>query len=139
MKSVIETYVGIWIILLFTIISSAFLSAHLNVIQARRMCNNLKTYVQATNGSFITSNIYQSDSKVEDGTDLLRKSSSSPISFAHGDLYEYNYTIEKMSITDAKSEGESFLYNNVYKIDFNYAYGLPLFGRQIYPMEVYTY
>ena len=140
MKSVVETYVGIWSILLFTILSSAFLSIHLNVIQARRICDNLKTYVQTTNGSFIGTEEYSSNSKSEDGSDILRDNApSQPISFSNGSLYEYSYDIERCTISDAKSSGETFLYNDIYKIDFEYTYVVPLFGRQIYPMQIYTY
>lgn len=129
MKSIIESYVGIWIILIFTLISTAFLNIHLNVIQARRITNEIKTEVQATNGAGvpIDTNTYKYDSSEDN------------LSFDDGSLYCYNYTIERCTITDKREEGQTYIYNDVYKINLNYHYIVPLFGEQIYPVTTYTY
>lgn len=129
MKSVIESYVGVWIILIFTLLSIAFLNIHLNVMQARRINNEIKTEVQATNGSFVPTN-----------TDIyIYKSSDAGISYENGNFYEYDYTVERCSAVNNKDGGNSFIYNDVYKINLIYRYSVPLFGEQVYPITEYTY
>ncbi len=141
MKSVIESYVSIWAILLFTVLSTAFLGIHLNTIQARQICNSIKEEVQASNGAAVpagntglTGN-YDSDlAKLNAGksptdTDYVTKNNS----------YDYSYVIKRVVTTDARGAGETYIYNDIYKLELRYDYLVPIFGKISYPMEVYIY
>lgn len=132
MKSIIDSYIGLWLIMMLMILGMAFTSINMNVIQARRIYNNVKTVVQASNGADITDEgtSYKSDNG--DGTGINMANNG----------YDYYYTISRKPLSAAEglqANNETWIYNDIYQIDFTYEYYVPLFGKQIYPISGYTY
>lgn len=136
MKQVIESYVGIWIIMLLFILAMAFTIINLNVIQARKIYSDIKAEVQASNGSIIPEGqnraYVNSRNVVIDG--------ERPYTIENGG-YQYEYSIIRESIVDAgiQATDETFIYNSLYKVSLKYEYYVPLFGKQIYPITGYAY
>jgi len=123
LRSVVDAYVGIWIICLVMLLAMGFTMINLHVSNARRIMSDLKAEVQASNGAMVPmTGIYTSDRK-------------------EGYGYHYTFQIERQNIlaTDRELDGNSYIYNNIYKISLNYVYGVPLFGRQGYPIVEFAY
>lgn len=129
MRSVIEAYIGIWSVLFLLLIATAFTSINMNVKNAVNMYDDLKEQVEASNGAFInSSDLYSYDSN------------SSGLATLDNNGYKYNYSIQRLRVTDENitDSDETYIYNNIYKITFNYTYVVPLFGRQEYPIVGFT-
>ena len=132
MKAVVDSYIGIWLLMLFLMLCIGFTSINLNVIQARKMYNDIKAQVQASNGTFVDAgtNMFSYDSRTA-GADSRTLAN---------DHYEYSYTVTRKPMRSTKYDNnETWIYNDIYLIDFEYTYLVPLFGRQVYPMVGYTY
>lgn len=129
MKQVIEAYVGLWIVMFLLMIAIAFTTINLHVSQARRIANSIKSEVQASNGSIV-------DSEGSDG--ILEGTSDKVI---NKDGYQFSYIIKRQTVVDdsVTSEDETYIYNDIYKISLVYEYLVPLFGKQIYPIEMFAY
>lgn len=134
MKSVVDAYIGLWLIMVFLVLCIAFTSINLNVIQARKMYNDIKAQVQAANGAFVGESGYEYDSTTAPQANDVRTLA------ANGYQYKYRVTRQQLSASDIKqADNETWIYNDIYKIDFKYRYGVPLFGVQEYPIVGYTY
>lgn len=124
MRSVVDAYVGIWIICIVMLLAMGFTMINLHVSNARHIMSDLKAEVQASNGAMVPADtgIY-----------------TQPKQEGYG--YHYTFQIERQNIlaTDRDMEGNSYIYNNIYKISLNYVYSVPLFGKQVYPLVSYTY
>lgn len=124
MRSVVDAYVGVWIICIVMLLAMGFTMINLHVSNARHIMSDLKAEVQASNGAMVPTNtgIY-----------------TQPKQEGYG--YHYTFQIERQNIlaTDRDMEGNSYIYNNIYKISLNYVYSVPLFGKQVYPLVSYTY
>ena len=132
MRNVIESYAGIWVICILFIIGLAFTCINLNVTQARKIYNDVKSEVQASNGAIVPSSgrYYYSSA-----TDTTNKYS------LQGNGYQYEYSIIRKSVgTDnMRSADETYIYNDLYQISLKYEYYVPLFGKQVYPITGYAY
>lgn len=132
MRQVIESYALILIIALIAMIAISFTSLNLNIVQARRIYNDIRAEVQASNGAIVPSsnNVLTSDPKYMSN------------GFLTDHHYGFTYCITRQPITavDANiaSEDETFIYNSIYKIDFIYIYSIPIFGTQYYPISGYS-
>ncbi len=129
MRIIIESYAGIWVMLLLFIIAMAFTTININVGQARKIYNDIRAEVQASNGSVVddTGRFYYNSA-----TDNVKSSTSG---------YQFEYSIIRQGLVDDNIQAgdETYIYNNVYKISMRYEYYVPLFGKQVYPMTGYAY
>ena len=132
MRQVIESYALILTIALLSILAVAFTSINLNIVQARRIYNDVRAEVQASNGAIVPTdtNVYQSKSEYIENT------------FLNDHHYGFTYTISRDSLTPSDhnitQEDETFIYNSIYRINFVYVYSVPLFGKQYYPIVGYV-
>ena len=126
MKIIVESYVGIWLVLLFTMLAIAFTSINLNVTQARTIYNTIRAEVQASNGAIVPASGSFSKTSVETKE-------------VNG--FEFNYGISRRSMIDSDraSDDETFRYNSVYDIRLEYDYVVPIFDTQKYIIEGYAY
>ena len=93
MRTVVESYVGLWVIVFILMLGIAFTSINMNVAQARKIAADIKAEVQASNGQIV------------DSTDILTGSSGATIA-SNG--YEYDYESEEsLTTTEAKERSES--------------------------------
>lgn len=130
MKQVVEAYAGLWVIMFLFLLAMAFTSINLHVAQARRIMDSIKAEVQASNGQYVN-NVeipYDVPLKIEDKTHL-------------DNAYMYSCVIERTSPIDKNinDADETYIYGDVFKISLKYTYWVPLFGKQIYPIEVFAY
>lgn len=128
MKQVIESYAALFIVLILFLMGIAFTSINMNVTQARKIFNDIKAEVQASNGSIVDSSdryYYNSADSSNVHVYTLEKSG-----------YQFEYSIVRQSIVgnSIQSDDETYIYNDLYKISLKYEYFVPLFGRQVYPM-----
>lgn len=127
MKALIESYIGVWFIMFLMLLALAFTCINMNVAQARKILSDIKAEVQASNGAIVPKD-----------TGVYTSSSSATLE-DNGYTWDCNITRQSMLIDGAYEDGETFMYNNIYKISFKYEYYVPLFGRQIYPIETFAY
>lgn len=157
MKSVVDSYVGLWLIMVFLMLCIAFTSINLNVVQARRMYNDIKSSVQASNGAYVSDDGYffQSNSNFPtnpssiftaaglSGTPTKVSATADQEKTLAKDSYDYYYIIQRQDMTAVTGEkadlNETWIYNDLYKITFVYRYNIPLFGKQVYPIVGFTY
>ena len=129
MRQVIESYALILTLVLLSMLAIAFTSINLNVVQARRIYNDVRAEVQASNGAIVP---------------VTGKYTSKPdylsTEFTQSHHYGFTYTITREQITDhgIANEDETFIYNSIYKINFIYVYSVPIFGAQYYPISGYV-
>ncbi len=143
MKAVIDSYIGLWLVLLFLMMCIAFTSINLNIVQARKMFNDIKAQVQASNGSFIgASNVY-SYSSTSSGGSTTNHASGANVRELKKNGYQFAYKVERKQMTNTagvKANNETWIYNDLYLITFEYQYAIPLFRIvQTYPIKGYTY
>ena len=133
MKQVIESYAANFIILILFLMGMAFTSINLNVTQARKIYNDIKAEVQASNGAIVgESGRYYHNSTDESNTYKYRLDT---------DGYQFEYSVIRQSIVgnSIQSADETYIYNDMYKISLKYEYFVPLFGRQVYPMTGFAF
>lgn len=137
MRQVIEAYALILTIALLSILAIAFTSINLNIVQARRIYNDVRAEVQASNGAIVPSDTNIYSTKKDDGTDPYITQQ-----FLQDHHYGFTYTIKREPLTPSShniaQEDETFIYNSIYRINFVYVYSVPLFGRQYYPIVGYV-
>ena len=129
MRQVIEAYALILTVALLSILAIAFTSINLNIVQARRIYNDVRAEVQASNGAIVpVSGKYTCDESFLKPT------------FTDTHHYGFTYTITREQLTDhgIADEDETFIYNSIYKINFIYVYSVPIFGAQYYPITGYV-
>ncbi len=146
MKSIVDAYIGLWIIMVFLMICVGFTSINLNIGQCRKMYNDIKAQVQAANGSMIdtTTNVY-----IVDSTNSLDPSTTGVVLLPDESVrtikknwYAYRYKITRKQLSSSnlkQADNETWIYNDIYRIEFYYWYGVPLFGTQEYKIVGYTY
>lgn len=151
MKSVIESYIGIWLITLFVMLCIAFTSINMNVVQARNIFNSLRAEIQSSNGSFVPTDtngfIYVSDGNVYDTgkyptTQYTPSSSNGSKEYTlTNDGYAFMYTIQRQTAVDKdkQSSDETFRYDSIYELNLRYRYVVPIFGVQEYPLHSLVY
>ena len=131
MKSIIDSYIGLWLIMLFLVLGISFTSINMNVVQARKIYSDVKAVVQASNGATVdTTSNRLSYNSVDSGITIRDNG------------YSYSYTVTRKPLSASEglqADNETWIYNDIYQIDFVYQYNIPLFGRQIYPISGYTY
>lgn len=135
MRSVVETYAAIIIILMMFLLGMAFTTINLNVTQARKIYNDIKAEVQASNGAIVpdTDYYYYNSAKIsEDNNHIYTLADSG---------YQYEFSVTRQSIinNNIESPDETYIYNDLYKISLKYEYYVPLFGKQVYPMTGFAY
>lgn len=133
MKQVIESYSAIFIVLILFLMGMSFTTINMNVTQARKIFNDIRSEVQASNGAIVDStDRYYYNSTDESNTYVYKLTTTG---------YQYEYSIVRQSIVgnSAQSDDETYIYNDLYKISLKYEYYVPLFGRQIYPMTGFAY
>lgn len=125
MKQVVEAYAGLWIIMILLMLAISFTSINMNTAQARKIVADIKAEVQASNGTIVPD------------TNMLEGQGGNITQ----DGYAYKYQIDRQSLVSEglNDSSESYIYNSIYKIRLEYEYVVPLFGRQIYPLEVFAY
>ena len=148
MKSIIDSYIGLWVIMLFVTLCIAFTSINMNVVQARKMYNDIKSQVQASNGEILKYNPATGAPKTssdDPSTTTVWSKGTFPVGDARrrtieDNGYQYKYRISRVEMhSDQYADNETWIYNDLYKIEFVYYYGVPLFGLQVYPITGYTY
>lgn len=180
MKQVVESYVVLWVIMFMFFFAFAFTSINLNVAQARKIVNDIKTEVQASNGALVcydknNDKVISEDEKYFEATFTTDKDGEFEVTdemsltkgnkYALGNLklkyvqkfkdasniidktleddgytFEYRISTEALLNQDFKgSSKETYIYNNIYKIEFYYYYNVPLFGTQCYPIVTFAY
>lgn len=127
MKQVVEVYVGIWVIVFMFLFAMAFTSINLNVSQARKIMSDIKAEVQASNGTVIPAD---QNILIGQSANTLQNS---------GYFFEYQITRQNIASNAASLDSETYIYNDIYKIRLEYEYWVPLFGRQLYPIESFAY
>lgn len=133
MKQVIESYAAIFIILILFLMGMAFTNINMNVTQARKIFNDIRAEVQASNGAIVDdTGRYYYNSTDESNAYTYKISTSG---------YQYEYSIIRQSIVgnSVQSDDETYIYNDLYKISLKYEYYVPLFGKQVYPMTGFAY
>lgn len=133
MRNVIESYAAVWVILILFMIGLAFTCINLNVTQARKIYNDIKAEVQASNGSVVpkdTNRYYYSSATDTENTYSLP---------ANGYQYEYSVIRKSVGTDNMRSADETYIYNDLYQISLKYEYYVPLFGKQVYPITGYAY
>lgn len=128
MKQVIESYSAIFIILILFLLGTAFTTINMNITQARKIYNDIKSEVQASNGAI-----------VDDTDRFYYNSTDASNAFVYtltSNGYQYEYSVVRQSLVgnNAQANDETYIYNDLYKISLKYEYYVPLFGRQVYPM-----
>lgn len=175
MKQVVESYVVLWVIMFMFFFAFAFTSINLNVAQARKIVNDIKTEVQASNGAFVNNAKYEgtdgvlavtfttSEDGIKDAKEELTKGNKyytgnkklekvqhfkpdadtqivNKTLTTDGYTFEYKITTEALINQQYKDQSnETYIYNNIYKIEFYYYYNVPLFGTQCYPIVTFAY
>ena len=158
MRQVIESYALILTIALLSILAVAFTSINLNIVQARRIYNDVRAEIQASNGAiiptddnFIENHLYypytETISGQKMGSDATHCGNETGTYAKNGKdfmlahHYGFYYKVSRTSMTpfdhDILREDETFIYNSIYRIDFVYTYSVPLFGRMVYPIYGY--
>lgn len=134
MKQVIETYAAVWVIMLLFMLALAFTTINMNVIQARKIYNDIVAETQASNGLNV------------DGTGRLYYSSTAPsdpnmLCTLANDGFQYEYSVIRQSLVDENktADNETYIYNSLYKVSLKYEYFVPLFGKQVYPITGFAY
>lgn len=130
MRQVIESYAAILVIMVIFLLGLSFSQINMNVIQARKIFNDVKAEVQASNGAMVPASgrYYFDSTSTPVSTDDKRALES--------DGYQFEYSIIRQSLSDdtIKDSNETYIYNDLYKISLKYEYTVPIFGRQVYPM-----
>lgn len=173
MKQVVESYVVLWVIMFMFFFAFAFTSINLNVAQARKIVNDIKTEVQASNGAFVNNSEYEGEKGTlavtfktsEDGYKDAKQELTKGNKYYTGNkklekvqhfapatqvvnktlttdgyTFEYKITTEALINQQYKDDSkETYIYNNIYKIEFYYYYNVPLFGTQCYPIVTFAY
>jgi hypothetical protein len=132
MKTVVEAYASIWAILLLVWIAIAFTTINLNVSQARKTYNDIKAELQACNGNL---SIFQAN---HGGTVNADGSYTSHEYTGNG--YTFSFNVEYAD-TNANytATNQTYIYNDLYRLNMTYTYGVPLFGTFTYPQVGYVY
>lgn len=129
MKQVVEAYAGLWVIMFMFLLAMAFTSINIHVSQARRIMDSIKAEVQASNGQYVFNRQIDPVNGLE-------------VEVGHPEnAFKYSCKIEKQSLIEdnINDADETYIYNDVYKISLKYTYWVPLFGKQVYPIEVFAY
>lgn len=134
MKQVIETYAAVWVIMLLFMLALAFTTINMNVIQARKIYNDIVAETQASNGLNVDNSdrLYYSSTAQTDP--LLNCTLAS-------DGFQYEYSVIRQSFVDENktADNETYIYNSLYKVSLKYEYYVPLFGKQVYPITGFAY
>lgn len=158
MKQVIEIYVGLWVLLFMFLLAVAFTSINLHITQARKIYNDIRAEVQASNGAILNVPSWSAaekqalaDSmgvtfkdKYPDNTpgmvNTKRILAESKAQYSDKG-YHYSFSVVRQGdmLSGIGSNDESFIYNDTYKISLLYEYYVPLFGKQVYPLTGYAY
>lgn len=130
MRNVIDGYVGIMIILVLVMLGVSFTTINMDVTMATKIYNEIVDEVQSTNGAILTSNKFSYDSSTDTYTYTKK---------ADNNAYSYEIVIKKESIgSPSEDNAQTFIYNDIYRVDMNYTYNVPIFGKQIYKTGGYT-
>lgn len=126
MKQVVEGYIVVMGTALMIMLAIAFTGINIHVSQARRIYSDIKAEIQASNGAYIE----------ESG--LYTRTSNTTLA---DDGFSFNYKVTRESISNGyiTSNAETYIYNDIYRIELEYVYAVPIFGRQIYPITGYAY
>lgn len=126
MRQVVESYLVLWLVLLLLFLGIGFTSINIHTSQARRVYNDIKAEVQASNGTIVP------ESGLYNGT----QSAAETV----GHDYIITYMIERQSLIDSAQadSDETFIYNDIYKITLVYTYAVPLLGKQQYAIVGFT-
>lgn len=124
MKNMIEGYVIIIAIWLMVLLSISFTGINLNVTAAKKIHNNVISEIQNTDGAILKSNKFVYDHIT--GIYTMKQT-------AENNAYVYTITVEKEDIgSEITDNGQTFIYNSIYKVNMTYEYYIPLFGKETY-------
>jgi hypothetical protein len=106
----------------------------MNVIQARKIYNDIVAETQASNGLILgnSDRFYYSSVEQDDSTKKCTLADNG---------FQYEYSIIRDSTIDENkmAADETYIYNSLYKISLKYEYFVPLFGNQVYPITGFAY
>ena len=128
MRQIVETYVGMWIVMFVLMLGISFTAINMHTIQARRIYNDIKAEVQASNGALTG----------QDGK-YVYNSENHNITLGNCN-YAYTYTVSRQNVVNHNDmdRDETYIYNSIYRVNMVYCYNVPLFGLQVYPISGYT-
>lgn len=118
--------------MLIMMLCIAFTMINMHVIQARRIFNNIKTEVAASNGAFVPATPngrFEYDSNAVEGVNI------------HDNGYQFQFYVERRELLDSNigADDQTFIYNSMYEVKMSYAYSVPFFGMQIYAQNGFVY
>lgn len=129
MRQSIEIYIGFMMLMLIMILLMAFTTINMHVSHARTLYNSVKAQVQASNGAIVpSSGEYSAD---------FRKNGCT----FKDDGFEVAYIVKRISSSSDSADqyNQTWIYNDVYRLDLFYVYNVPFFGCQVYPITGYVY
>lgn len=132
MKQVVEAYIGIWILMVIMYICLAFTMINLHTTQARKIYNDIKAEISACNGDL---EAYKNE---HNGAILDENKNKLTYASMVDNACLYTVTISK-DAREYQAANETYIYNDLCKIDLEYNYSVPIFGKQIYPLIGYAY
>lgn len=129
MRQTVEMYIGFFMLLLIMILAMAFTTINIHVSHARTLYNSVKAQVQASNGAMV-------DSSNEFTADFVKNGCT-----FRDDGFEVAYIVKRVSNSSDSAEqyNQTWIYNDIYRVDLFYVYNVPFFGRQVYPISGYVY
>ena len=110
----------------------AFTMINMHVIQARRIFNNVKVEVAASNGAFVPARAggrFTYDSNAIEGINIRDNG------------YQFQFYVERKELVDSNigDDDQTFIYNSMYEVKMSYAYSVPFFGMQVYSQNGFVY
>lgn len=124
MRSLIEGYVAIMVIMLLVVLAMSFTTINMDVTAAKKIYNDVINEIQNTDGAILKGTKYTYD----ENTGLYTYER-----VASNNAYKYYITVEKEDIgSEITNTGQTFIYNSIYKVNMTYVYYVPLFGKQTY-------
>lgn len=154
MKLTLESWLGIMILILMFAIGIGFTSININVVNARKIYSEYIDLIEETDGAVLTSQISIGNSDIQkvSGRDawIIAYNCGDDIkfNFKNDNSWEVDTTgnnirkeqkpvhyyllVTKTTDTESNRQGQTFIYNNIYKVQMVYVYDTMLFGRQTY-------
>lgn len=129
MRQIVEMYTGFFMTILIMILAMAFTCINIHVSHARTLYNSVKAQVQASNGAMV-------DSSNEFSADFEKNGCT-----FKDDGFEVAYMVHRVNTSSDAAEqyNQTWIYNDIYRVDLYYVYNVPFFGRQVYPISGYVY
>lgn len=163
MRTIIEAYSIIFVIMLMFYIGLAFSCIAMHVNQAKLIYNSVRAEIQSSNGEYIIEKLTKdgsfkdadgnavtpaADGNIPADTRIHLVSGNSTKTFytdgikdkdgkdkkVTGYGYDIYVTRESILYDEINADDATFRYSDVYKIELSYKYSVPLFWDQVYPL-----